>query len=129
MALPILQTPIYTIKIPSTNREVKIRPFLVREEKALLIAQQSEDINVMVNTLKEIVSSCIKDNIDVDSLSVFDLEYVFTQLRSRSVGEFVELLFFCDECDDDKANTKLTIDISKVHRNSNCFGESERRKF
>jgi len=81
MALPILQTPIYTIKIPSTNREVKIRPFLVREEKALLIAQQSEDINVMVNTLKEIVSSCIKDNIDVDSLSVFDLEYVFTQLR------------------------------------------------
>lgn len=114
MALPILQTPVYTIKIPSTNQEVKIRPFLVREEKALLIAQQSEDLNVMVNTLKEIVSSCIKDKVDVDSLSVFDLEYIFTQLRSRSVGEFVELLFFCDDCDDEKANTKLTVDISKI---------------
>ncbi len=114
MALPILQTPIYTIKIPSTDQEVKIRPFLVREEKALLIAQQSEDINVMVNTLKEIVSSCIKDKVDVESLAVFDLEYIFTQLRARSVGEYVELLFFCDTCDDDRANAKLTIDISKV---------------
>lgn len=114
MALPILQTPVYTIKIPSTDQEVKIRPFLVKEEKSLLLAQQSDDINVMINTLKEIVSSCVKDKIDVDSLAVFDLEYIFTQLRSRSVGEYVELLFFCDDCEDPNAKVKKTIDVSAV---------------
>jgi hypothetical protein len=114
MALPILQTPIYTIKIPSTGKEVKIRPFLVREEKALLLAQTSEDMNVMIDTLKEIAASCIKDEIDVNSLAIFDLEYIFTQLRARSVGEYVDLLFYCDTCDDPNANKKVTLDISKL---------------
>jgi hypothetical protein len=114
MALPILQTPIYTIKIPSTGQEVKIRPFYVREEKALLIAQQSDDMNIMIDTLKEIVVSCVKDKIDVDSLAIFDLEYIFTQLRSRSVGEYVDLMFYCDTCEDPNAKTKLTIDVSKL---------------
>lgn len=114
MALPILQTPVYTIKIPSTGQEVKIRPFLVKEEKSLLLAQQSENMNVMIDTLKEIVSSCVKDKIDVDSLAVFDLEYIFTQLRSRSVGEYVELMFFCDDCEDPNAKVKKTIDISAI---------------
>jgi hypothetical protein len=114
MALPILQTPIYTVKIPSTGQDIKIRPFLVREEKALLIAQQSEDMNVMIDTLKEIASSCIKDKIDVNSLAIFDLEYIFTQLRARSVGEYVDLLFYCDTCDDPNANKKVSIDISKI---------------
>jgi hypothetical protein len=120
MALPILQTPIYTITIPSTEQEVKIRPFLVKEEKALLIAQQSDDMNIMINTLKEIVSSCVKDKIDVDSLSIFDLEYIFTQLRSRSVGEYVDLWLICDTCEDENARVKKTLDISKISVEKNA---------
>ena len=114
MALPIIQTPIYTIKIPSTQKEIKIRPFLVKEEKALLLAQQSADINIMVDTLREIVSSCVKEPIDVDALAIFDLEFIFTQLRSKSVGEYVDLLFYCDTCDDEKAKSQQQIDISKI---------------
>lgn len=114
MSLPIVQTPVYTIRIPSIDKDVKIRPFLVREEKSLLIAQQSEDITVMIDTLKQVCKSCIKEDIDIDSLAIFDLEYIFTQLRSRSVGEFVELYFPCDTCDDPRAKAKIIIDISKI---------------
>jgi Zn finger protein HypA/HybF involved in hydrogenase expression len=115
MALPILQTPVYTLKIPSLDKEVKIRPFLIREEKALLIAQQSQDLQVMIDTIKEIAKSCIKDNsVDIESLSIFDLEYIFTQLRARSVGEYVELYFACDECDSPESNVKLTLDLTKI---------------
>ena len=65
MALPVNSTPVYQLTIPSTNKEVKYRSFLVKEEKALLIAQQSEDPNIMVNTLQEVIKSCLKDEVDV----------------------------------------------------------------
>lgn len=113
MALPIMKTPLYNIIIPSTKKEVKFRPFLVKEEKALLLAQQSEDPKVMVNTLKDIIAGCISEDIDVNSLAIFDFEYLFTHIRSKSVGEFVELLFLCDTCDDEKAKAPVSMDISK----------------
>ena len=87
MALPINETPVYTLMLPSTKAKVKYRPFLIKEEKALLIAQQSEDTTVMVDTLKQVVKSCLKDEVDVESFATFDLEYVFTQIRAKSVGE------------------------------------------
>jgi len=117
MALPIMATPTYSLVIPSSGVSVKYRPFLVKEEKALLIAQQSEDINVMVDSLKGVIKSCVMDKIDVDKLAIFDIEYIFTQIRAKSVGEIVELLFPCDIDhgeDNDKAKIKISIDISKL---------------
>jgi hypothetical protein len=114
MALPINATPTYTLVVPSTELEVKYRPFLVREEKALLMAQQSEDAIVMVDTLKNIIKSCILSEIDVDNLATFDLEYIFTQLRAKSVGENIELIFPCDTCEDEKARVQISFDITKL---------------
>jgi hypothetical protein len=117
MALPVMSTPTYNLVIPSSKKSVKYRPFLVKEEKALLIAQQSEDMTVMVDTLKSIISSCIIDKINPDSLATFDLEYIFTQIRSKSVGEIVELLFPCDIDhgeENDKAKVKISIDLTKL---------------
>jgi Zn finger protein HypA/HybF involved in hydrogenase expression len=87
---------------------------LVREEKALLVAQQSEDPEVMINTLKEVISGCVKDDLDVDSLATFDLEYIFTQIRAKSVGEEIELIFPCNHCNDDKAKVKIGFDLTAI---------------
>lgn len=117
MALPMMKTPVYTVKIPSLKKEVKFRPFLVKEEKALLLAQQSEDKSVMVDTLKSIISGCILDNIDVNTLAIFDYEYLFTQIRCKSVGEIAELMVLCDTCDDDKAKVGIKVDLTKCEVN------------
>lgn len=117
MALPVINTPTYNLVIPSSKKSVKYRPFLVKEEKAILIAQQSEDISVMVDTLKSVINSCILDKINVDDLATFDLEYIFTQIRAKSVGEVIELMFPCDEEhgeENDKAKTKISIDLTKI---------------
>jgi hypothetical protein len=90
---------------------------LVKEEKALLIAQQSEDPSIMIDTLKEIMSGCILDKFDVDRLATFDMEYIFTQIRAKSVGETVELLVGCDEDhgeQNEKARVKIVIDLSTI---------------
>lgn len=114
MALPINTSPTYTLVIPSTGKEVQYRPFLVKDEKTLLIAQQSENLEVMINSLKEVIKSCIKTPIDVESLATFDLEYIFTQLRAKSVGEIVELKFKCDTCTDEKAVASVNIDLTQL---------------
>jgi len=115
MALPINSTPIYSLTVPSTKKQIKFRPFLIKEEKALLIAQQSEDATVMVDSLKEVIKSCVKDDIDVNALATFDLEYVFTQIRARSVGEVIDLTLKCDTCVDEKAITPVKIDLLKLN--------------
>jgi hypothetical protein len=117
MALPIMSTPIYTLVVPSSGSSVKYRQFLVKEEKALLVAQQSEDIKVMVDTLKSVIKSCVIDEVDVDSLATFDLEYIFTQIRAKSVGETVELIFPCDVDhgeQNEKARVKISIDLTTI---------------
>jgi hypothetical protein len=113
MALPKMNAPLYNVTIPSNKKEVKFRPFLVKEEKSLLLAQQSEDPKVMINTLKSIIENCIVDDVDVNKLATFDYEYLFTQIRAKSVGEMIELLFLCDTCDDDKAKAQINLDITK----------------
>lgn len=115
MALPVINTPTYQTVVPSTDEKIKYRPFLVKEEKALLIAQQSEDLVTMVDTLKSVIKSCTFGKLDVDTLAIFDLEFLFTQIRSKSVGETISLLFGCDNCGDDpKAKVKITIDLSTL---------------
>jgi len=114
MALPQAQAPRYKLTIPSTNKSVTYRPFLVKEEKALLIAQQSEDPDTMIETLKSVIESCVMDKINVNDLAVFDVEYIFTQLRAKSVGEIVDIILKCDTCEDDKATVRYSIDLTKV---------------
>lgn len=106
--------PTYTLNIPSTNKQVKFRPFLVKDEKALLIAQQGEDLDVMVDTLKAVIVSCVLDPIDVNSLAIFDLEYIFSQIRAKSTGEISELTFTCGACDQKGNSVKVELDISKI---------------
>jgi len=124
MPLPIQPAPTYSLTIPSTKKTIKYRPFLVREEKALLIAQMTSDVDVMLDTLKSVIESCVTTKIDVDKLASFDFEYIFSQLRAVSVGESVDLTFRCDKCNDEKARAtveinlkELTVDIPKDFSN------------
>jgi hypothetical protein len=119
MALPINSTPVYSLSLPSTGKEIKYRPFLIKEEKALLLAHQSEDAKVMIDSLKQVIKSCIKDAVDVNSFATFDLEYLFTQIRAKSVGEIAELYVKCDTCEDEKAVAKVDIDLTKIQVDKN----------
>lgn len=114
MALPIQKTALYTLTIPSSGKTVKYRPFLVKEQKSLLIAQQSEDTTVMLDTLKSLISHCVQDKIDLSDLAMFDVEYIFSQIRAKSVGETVDLILRCDTCEDEKAKVKVTVDLTQL---------------
>ena len=114
MTLPVLNTPIYEMTIPSTKNKIKFRPFLVREEKALLIAKQSEEENVMIETLKSVISSCTFEKINTEKLAVFDLEYMLCQIRSKSVGEISEMKYRCLNCNDPKGSVLIPVDLSKI---------------
>jgi len=117
--LPKISLPIYTVILPSTEEPIKFKPFSVREEKTLLLAQQSEDENVMLDTMEQVVRNCLI--IDEKNLAVFDIEYLFLQIRSKSVGEVSELIFACDECDDENARVKVSFNLTnmKVVKNEN----------
>lgn len=112
MALPLNNTPIYSLTVPSTKETVKFRPFLVKEQKALLIAQQSENVNVMMDTLKSIIRSSVTSKLDLETLSLFDIEYIFLQLRAKSVGEEIELILKCpEEHGSEEANKKAAVNV------------------
>lgn len=115
MSLPKVETPVYEIIIPSTKKSVKFRPFLMKEQKSLLLAQHSEDQKVMINTLKSVISSCALSDIDVNLLASFDIEYLFIQLRAKSVEEFSELTFSCLVCKDPDAKMKIRIDLTEIN--------------
>ena len=99
MALPKLNTPSYELEIPSTDEKVQYRPFLVKEEKILLIALESGKNEDIINALKEIVSECTFNKLNVASLPMFDIEYIFLNIRAKSVGEVSKLKI---RCPDDK---------------------------
>ena len=117
MALPRLDSPKYDLTIPSTGEKVKFRPYLVKEEKILMMAIESEDTRQMMTAVKDVIRSCTEDAIDIDKLAMFDLEYVFTQLRSKSVGEVSTISVKCKECesknDVDVDLTKVRVDVPK----------------
>ena len=129
MALPIMSTPVYNMTVPSSGVNVKYRPFLVKEEKALLIAQQSEDVKVMIETLKNVIKGCVQDKLDVEKLAIVDLEYMFVQIRGKSVGETIDLTFGCDLDhgeQNEKAKATVTIDVSTIEVEK---GEGHTNKF
>lgn len=102
MALPKIETPKYELTIPSTSEKVTYRPYLVKEEKVLMMAMESDDNQQMARALKEVVSACVDfpvNGSDVEDLAMFDLEYIFSQLRAKSVGETTEVGMSCEECE------------------------------
>ena len=99
MGLPTITVPQYTLKIPSSEKEVKYRPFLVKEEKILLLAMESEDQKQIISATKDIIASCLYGDINVDTLPAFDLEYIFLQLRGKAKGEVLELKYKCPKCE------------------------------
>lgn len=107
MALPKLDTPTYELKIPSTGERVSYRPYLVKEEKILMIAMESDDSKQMISAVKNVIRSCTNGSVDVNRLAMFDIEYIFTQLRSASVGETSTIGVKCESC-----STKNEVDVN-----------------
>tara|TARA_Y100001937_G_scaffold126934_1_gene197559 strand:+ start:866 stop:1603 length:738 start_codon:yes stop_codon:yes gene_type:complete len=112
MALPTIETPTYELTLPSADIKVKFRPFLVKEEKILLQALESGDNKQISQALKDIVSACTFGQIDGGKIPTFDLEYIFLQIRSKSVGEVAKLKLLCP--DDKRTYADVEIDLSKV---------------
>ena len=112
MALPVIETQTYELTLPSADVKVKFRPFLVKEEKVLLQALESQEQKEIVNALKNIVSACTFGSLNVDELPTFDLEYVFLQIRAKSVGEVAKLKVLCP--DDKTTYADVEVDLSKV---------------
>ena len=112
MALPVIETQSYELTLPSADVTVKFRPFLVKEEKVLLQALESQEQKQIVSALKDIVNACTFGTLNVDDLPTFDLEYVFLQIRAKSVGEIAKLKVLCP--DDKETYADIEIDLSKV---------------
>lgn len=96
MALPKIDVPVYECVLPSNKKKVKFRPFLVKEQKLLLMASESVEVKDVVDSIKQVVKNCLLEDIDVDTLPVFDLEFLFLNLRARSVSEVVKVKYKCN---------------------------------
>jgi len=112
MALPVLTVPTYELEVPSTDEKVKYRPFLVKEEKLLLIAIESEDNGEIVQAVKTIVDECTFNKLNLGKMPIFDVEYIFLNIRAKSVGETTNLRLLCP--DDRETYAKVEIDLTEV---------------
>jgi len=112
MGLPKIAVPEYSLKLPSTGEEIKYRPFLVKEEKILLIAMESEDEKQIADATKTVIKNCIFGNVDVESLPIFDIEFIFLWLRGRSKGEEIELKYDCPTC---KGEIPVSFNIEDIN--------------
>ena len=99
MGLPTIAVPEYTLTIPSTKKEVKYRPFLVKEEKILLLAMESEKTEEIITATKTIIENCVYGDFDVNEMPTFDIEYIFLQLRAKAKGEVLDLKYKCPKCE------------------------------
>ena len=113
MALPKLSNITYELELPSTGESIKYRPFLVKEQKTLMIAQESDDNKAIENAFASIISDCTFVELDAYNLPMFDVEYVFLQMRGRSVGEKIKLTVLCP--DDEKTKVNVEIDLKDVN--------------
>ena len=113
MPLPKIATPSYELVIPSSKKKIKFRPFLVKEEKILILAMESQDSKQIANAVKNVISSCILSRgIKVEKLSTFDIEYLFLNIRGKSVGEQIEVMVTCP--DDKKTQVPSVINIDSI---------------
>ena len=114
MALPKLTTPTYELEIPSTDEKIKYRPFLVKEEKILMMAMESKASADITQAVKDIVKECTFDKVNIDNMPMFDVEYIFLQIRSKSVGEISKLKLLCPDDEKTYADIELNLDDVKV---------------
>jgi len=112
MALPKLTTPTYELEIPSTDAKVKYRPFLVKEEKILMMAMESKSESDITQAVKDIVLECTFNKVDISNMPMFDVEYIFLQIRSKSVGEVSKLKLLCP--DDKKTYAEVELNLNEV---------------
>ena len=112
MPLPKLVVPEYELELPSTKETIKYRPFLVKEEKLLLTAMQLGEEKDMMNAVKTIIKNCTNLKTKVESLSTFDIEYVFLRIRSKSVGEVSKVMITCP--DDNETQVEVEIDLEEI---------------
>lgn len=111
MSLPKSKHPLFEVVIPSTKQKVKMRPFLVKEEKILLLAQTSESPSDIVDAMKQVINNCFMESVDVDQLTTFDLEYLFVKLRAKSVTQIIQLKYTDP---DDGQKYDLIVDLDEV---------------
>ena len=120
MPLPKIATPQYTLDLPSTGKSIKYRPFLVKEEKILILALESEDVIQITSAIKQILKDCIiTKGIKVEELPTFDIEYIFLHVRGRSVGEAIELIVTCSDDGTTEVPVKVYIDEIQVQKDPN----------
>jgi len=119
MPLPTIATPTYEIELPSNKKKIKYRPFLVKEEKILIIAMETEDPKQIAGAVKDVISNCILTRgVKVDQLSTFDIEYLFLNIRGKSVGEDIEVLITCPDDGVTQVPTFINLDEIKVQVSS-----------
>ena len=117
MPLPKIATPIYELELPSTEQTIQYRPFLVREEKVLVIALESEDTKQITNAIKSVIKNCIlTKGIKVEELPTFDIEYLFLNIRGKSVGEELEVNVICPDDGETQVPVKINLDDIKVEK-------------
>jgi hypothetical protein len=114
MGLPKLNSAKYELSLPSTGATIKYRPFLVKEQKALMIAQESEDDKVIESTFAQIINDCVEDKVDPYKMPMFDIEYVFLKIRGKSVGEVVDLKVTCPDDEETQISVSIPLDEVKV---------------
>ena len=112
MALPKLEVPIYELTVPSTDEKIKYRPFLIKEEKILLIAMESGANEDVIQAVKQIVSECTFNTLKLGDMPMFDVEYIFLQIRSKSVGEVSKLKILCR--DDGETYANVEVDLTEI---------------
>ena len=115
MALPTMDLPTHELEIPSNKKKIKFRPFLVKEEKVLLLALESDDEKNIRNSVLNLLKSCISTRIKLENLATFDLEYIFLNIRAVSIGEVVEISVTCQ--DDEKTQVKYSLNLTDVQVN------------
>lgn len=118
MPLPKISTPTYELDLPSSGQTIKYRPFLVREEKLLVLAMESEDTKEITTAIKAVIKNCIETKgIKVETLPTFDIEYLFLNIRAKSVGEDIEVNIICPDDEETSVPVKINVDDIKVQKN------------
>ena len=118
MPLPKIATPTYELELPSTGKTIRYRPFLVKEEKVLLIALESEDTKQITNAIRAVIKNCIATKgVKVETLPTFDIEYLFLNIRGKSVGEEIEVNLICPDDEVTEVKKKINIDDIKIQKN------------
>jgi hypothetical protein len=118
MPLPKISTPTYEVELPSTGETIQYRPFLVKEEKVLVIALESEDTKQITNAIKTVIKNCIlSKGVKVETLPTFDIEYLFLNIRGKSVGEEIEVNIICPDDEQTTTTVTLNLDDIKVQKN------------